>query len=213
MVTSSVQGEGKSYVGANLAVAIAQAGEKVLLVDGDLRRSNLHRVFRLSNASGLSGFLAAGRNIEDLGPLIQSTDVENLSLLTCGPRPPNPAELLNTPRLSAFLSWAGTQYDRVIVDCPPIFPISDALLWGKYINNCVFVSKFAKTRVPLMKTAAKQITSSGVKILGVVVNMSKFGGLAYSYYGSYYYKYNYHYNAEDPESPESSPRKSPAIKV
>jgi len=213
MVTSAIQGEGKSYIGVNLAAAIAQAGEKVLIVDGDLRRSTLHRVFRVSNAAGLSGFLSAGRSVEDLSRLIQPTDVENLSLLTCGPRPPNPAELLNTPRLSAFLSWAGAQYDRVIIDCPPIFPISDALLWGKYINSAVFVSKFGKTRVPLIKTAVKQLNSSGIKVLGLVINMSKFGGLTYSYYGSHYYKYNYHYGAEDSEKPESSPRKSPPIKA
>jgi capsular exopolysaccharide synthesis family protein len=215
MVTSSVQGEGKSYICANLAVAMARAGEKVIIVDGDLRRSTLHRVFRVANSSGLSGFLAAGRNIEDLKPLIQKSDVDNLSILTCGPRPPNPAELLNTPRLSAFLAWAGAEYDRVIIDCPPIFPISDALLWGKYISSCVFVSKFGKTRVPLIKTATRQMVSSGIKILGTVINMSKFGGLAYSYYGSHYYKYkyNYHYGHEDSETKDSSPRTPPAVKA
>ena len=191
MVTSTVQGEGKSYVCSNIAVAIAQAGEKILLVDGDLRRSNLHKNFRVSNSRGLSEFLAGGRNTEDLRPLIQATDVPNLSILTCGPRPPNPAELLNTPRLSAFLTWAGENYTRVIVDCPPMFPISDALLWGKYINNCIFVAAFGKTRVPLIKTAIKRFAASGIKVLGAVVNMSKFGGLSYSYYGYYQYNYNY----------------------
>ena len=193
MVTSTVQGEGKSYVCSNIAVAIAQAGEKILLVDGDLRRSNLHKNFRVSNSRGLSEFLAGGKNTDDLKHLIQPTDVENLSILTCGPRPPNPAELLNTPRLSAFLAWAGEYYDRVIIDCPPMFPISDALLWGKYINSVVYVTSFGKTRVPLIKNGTKRLQSAGIKILGSVVNMSKFGGLSYSYYGYYQYKYNYHY--------------------
>jgi len=217
MVTSSVQGEGKSYVAGNLAVAIAQAGEKVLVVDGDLRRSNLHKVFQISNAKGLSDFLAGGRNVEDIAPLVQvSADVPNLSLLPCGPRPPNPAELLNTPRLAAFLNWAHQEYDRVIVDCPPMFPISDALLWGKYLPGCIYVINFGQTRVPLIKTASKRMAAAGVKILGAVVNMSKFGGLSYSYYGYYQYKYNYHYGynyAPDPEdddapkTPEHKPRK------
>lgn len=193
MVTSTVQGEGKSYVCSNIAVAIAQAGEKVLLVDGDLRRSNLHKNFRVSNSRGLSDFLAGGRTVDELKALVQGTDVENLSILTCGPRPPNPAELLNTPRLSAFLAWAGEYYDRVIIDCPPMFPISDALLWGKYINSTVYVTCFGKTRVPIIKNATKRLLASGIKILGSVVNMSKFGGLSYSYYGYYQYKYNYHY--------------------
>ncbi|MDO8804784.1 MAG: polysaccharide biosynthesis tyrosine autokinase [Elusimicrobiota bacterium] len=212
VVSSSVQGEGKSYVAANLAAAIAQAGEKVLIVDGDLRRSNLHKVFRLSNAKGLSDFLAGGRSTDELRPLIQTTDVQNLSILTCGPRPPNPAELLNTPRLSAFLTWAGENYTRVIVDCPPMFPISDALLWGKYINNCIFVAAFGKTRVPLIKTAVKRFAASGIKVLGAVVNMSKFGGLSYSYYGYYQYNYNYGPDAEGHEGEKKHHRKTPAAK-
>ncbi|PIU19884.1 MAG: hypothetical protein COT18_05195, partial [Elusimicrobia bacterium CG08_land_8_20_14_0_20_59_10] len=208
IITSSVQGEGKSYVCANLTVAVAQAGEKVLLVDGDLRRSNIHKVFKVSNAKGLSDFLAGGRSVEDLVPLIQATEVPNLCLLTCGPRPPNPAELLNTPRLSAFLSWAQQSYDRVIIDCPPMFPISDALLWGKYIPSVMYVVNFGRTRVPLIKNAIKRLTGSKIKILGAVVNMSKFGGLSYSYYGYYQYKYNYNYNyayAPDDDQPSDGP--------
>lgn len=207
MVTSSVQGEGKSYVGANLATAFAQAGEKVLIVDGDLRRSNLHKLFRVSNSKGLSDFLAGGRSTEDIQPLIQETDVKGLSILTCGPRPPNPAELLNTPRLSAFLNWASTEYDRLIIDCPPMFPISDALLWGKYIKNCVFVTAFGKTRVPLIKNAARRLSQSGIKILGNAVNMAKFGGLSYSYYG-YSYQYNYHYGPDAEEKTKKDPVKA-----
>jgi len=197
IVSSSVQGEGKSYVGANIAAALAQAGERVLLVDGDLRRSNLHKVFRVSNSKGLSDFLASGKDVQDIRQLIQSTDVKGLSLLTCGPRPPNPAELLNTPRLSAFLSWGQGEYDRVVVDCPPMFPISDALLWGKYIPACVFVVSSGKTRVPLIRTAIRRLSASGVKILGAAVNMSRFGGLSYAYYG---YQYSYHYGPEANEA-------------
>lgn len=205
IVTSSVRGEGKTYITSNLAAAIAQAGEKVLLVDGDLRRSNLHKNFRVSNSKGLSDFLAGGRTLEELRPLIQTTEIKNLSLLTCGPRPPNPAEMLNTPRLSAFLAWAGAEYDRVIVDCPPMFPISDALLWGKHINNCIFVAVFGKTRVPLIKSSVKRMVGSGLKVLGMVVNMSKFGGLSYSYYGYHYdYNYNYHYGPDKPDATEKS---------
>lgn len=209
MVTSTVQGEGKSYVCTNIAVAIAQAGEKVLLVDGDLRRSNQHKNLRVSNTKGLSDFLAGGHNVDEIRNLIQKTDVSNLDILTCGPRPPNPAELLNTPRLSAFLAWAGEYYDRVIVDCPPMFPISDALLWGKYINSAVYVASFGKTRVPLIRNAARRLSDAGIKILGAVVNMSKFGGLSYSYYGYYKYKYNYNYNyAYAPDDAEGSVERS-----
>ncbi len=205
LVTSSIMSEGKSYISSNLAASIAQAGEKVLLVDGDLRRSNLHRLFRVSNASGLSGFLVGSGKVDDLNKLVQATDVTNLSILTCGPRPPNPAELLNTPRLSAFVAWACAQYDRVIVDCPPIFPISDALLWGRYINNCAFVVKFGKTRIPLVRSAVKHLSSSGIKVLGAVLNMSKLGGLTYSHSGTHHHQYNYQYEADDSDSQPSNP--------
>jgi len=143
--------------------------------------------------------------------LIQATDVPGLSILTCGQRPPNPAELLNTPRLSAFLAWAGEDYDRVIVDCPPMFPISDVLLWGKYISNCIFVAAFGKTRVPIIRTAVKRILSSGIKVLGSVVNMSKFGGLSYSYYG--YYQYNYNYGPDAVEGEKGTSRKKTPVKA
>lgn len=201
IVTSTVQCEGKSYISANLAAAIAQTGEKVLIVDGDLRRSSLHKVFRVSNAKGLSDFLAGGRNVEELAPLIRSTDVPGLSVLTCGPHPPNPAELLNTPRLGAALAWAGEYFDRMIIDCPPMLPLSDALLWGKHVSGCVFVVSFGETRVVHIRTAAKGLANAGIKILGTVVNMSRFGGLSYSHYG--YDQYNYHYAPETSEAQES----------
>ncbi len=195
IVTSSAQGEGKTYIASNLAAAIAQAEGKVLIVDGDLRHSSLHKVFRLSNSNGLSDFLAGGHNAEDLRLLIKSTDVKNLSVLTCGPRPPNPAELLDTPRLSALLTWTCEDYDYVIVDCSPIFPVSEVLLWGKHINNCIFVTAFGKTRIPLIKTAVKQMLDSGLNVLGAVVNMSKFGGSSDSHC-------DHNYGPEKPEPRE-----------
>ncbi len=197
LVTSSVQGEGKSYVCANIAFSIAQAGEKVLVIDGDMRRSNVHKMFSVSNSKGVSDFLARGKDAEELRGLIQKTELDNLSILTCGPRPPNPAELLNTPRVSALLNWAHANYDRVIIDCPPVFPISDIMLWGRYINRCIFIVRHGTTRVKLIQNAINRLNSTGVKALGAVINLSKLGGLSYSYYGSYYkYHYNYYYRDE-----------------
>ncbi|MDD4004276.1 MAG: polysaccharide biosynthesis tyrosine autokinase [Elusimicrobiaceae bacterium] len=201
LVTSSMQGEGKSYVCANIAFSIAQAGEKVLIIDGDLRRSNIHKLFRISNAKGVSDFLARGRDALELRELVQKSELENLDILPCGPRPPNPAELLNTPRVSALIDWAMCNYDRVIIDCPPVFPISDIMLWGKYIGRCIFIVRHGETRVKLIQNALGQLEKTGVKMLGAVVNMSKLGGLSYSYYGSYYkYKYNYNYQADSDSS-------------
>ena len=195
IVTSTVQGEGKSFLAANIAVAMAQAGEKVLLIEGDMRRSNVHKMFHVPNPKGLSDFLATG-TMEELPGLIQASEVKNLSLLVCGPHPPNPAELLNTPKLSSLLTWAKKEYFRVIVDCPPMFPLSDSLLWGKYIPGTIYTVAFAKTRIPLIKTGAKLLGAANVKILGAVINMAKAGGMSY-YYGPEDYKYSYSYKADE----------------
>lgn len=196
LVTSTVQEEGKSHVSSNLAVAYAQMHPKVLIIDGDLRRPSLHRKFQVSSEKGLSNFLAAGEDAGELSDLLQDTVVPNLKLLPCGPRPPNPSELLNTPRVAALLAWATAHFDRVIVDSPPIFPISDTILWGRHVKHAVFVVRFGKTRIPLVRNATKRLEVSGIKTLGVAVNAATQGGLAYSHYGGYNYQYYRAYTEE-----------------
>lgn len=196
LVTSTVQEEGKSHISANLAVAYSQMHPKVIIIDGDLRRPSLHRKFQVSSERGLSNFLAAGEDSAELPALLQDTVIPNLKLLPCGPRPPNPSELLNTPRVAALLQWATEKFDRVIVDCPPVFPISDAILWGRHIKHAVFVVRFGKTRIPLIRNAAKRLEVSGIKPLGVAVNAATQGGLAYSHYAGYNYQYYRAYTEE-----------------
>jgi len=189
LVTSTVQDEGKSYVASNLAVAFSQLGEKVLLITGDLRRPSIHKNFRVSSERGLSDFLAKGQRIEELPELTQESEVPGVHVLACGPRPPNPSELLNTPRLGALVSWAKTNYDRVIVDCTPMYPIHDTMLWGRQVSAAVFVVRYGRTRAPLVAKACQRLREGGVKILGAVVNAAKPGGLTYSSYGYYYQQY------------------------
>jgi len=189
LVTSSVQEEGKTYVASNLAVSFAQLGEKVLIIDGDLRRPQMHKNFSLSTERGLSNFLAAGQGVEELASLVVSSDVPGLWVLPCGTRPPNPSELLNTPRLSALLAWAKQNYDRVVVDCTPMFPIHDTLLWGRHIRTAVFVVRYGRTRVPLIGDAVGRLGGAGVKVAGLAVNAAKLGGLSYAGYGYYYQQY------------------------
>ncbi|MEK7389810.1 MAG: polysaccharide biosynthesis tyrosine autokinase [Elusimicrobiota bacterium] len=190
LVTSTVQEEGKSFVSANLAVAIAQLGQKVLLVDGDLRRPRQHHSFHLSNEKGLSDFLSgSGVFIQDI---VQKSGVEALDVVVCGSRPPNPAELLNTSKLEAFLVWARGRYSRVIVDCPPVFPVSDILLWGRHVKQSIFVTRFGRTRVPLIRAATARLRVGGLKILGGVVNGARLGTMTYAdgrYYEQYYRDY------------------------
>ncbi len=197
LVTSSIKEEGKSYIAANIAVSYAQLGERVLLLDGDLRRPKVHKMFGVSNARGVSEYLAKSEKIESLNSLIQESGVMNLHVMPCGTRPPNPSELLNTPKVAALLEWTSANYDRVIIDCPPIFPISDTLLWGKQGIPCVFSVRFGKTRVNVIDSASKRIKSAGMKILGVAINMASFKGLAYAPYGYYYHQYYQHYYQDD----------------
>lgn len=197
LISSSGQGEGKSHLSVNLLVAMAQAGKKVLLVDGDLRRSRLHRVFRLSNDKGLSRIWNADPKKADYAANIQEVkEVPNLFVMTSGQRPPNPAELLNTPKLADFLEWAGKNFDRVVIDCPPILPVTDTLLWGRYIPRAVFVVKYGKTNSQLAQLALDKLQKAGIKVLGAVINQYRPEGLSYGKYG-YYKTYGYYTDEKD----------------
>ena len=195
LISSSLQGEGKSHLSSNLLVAMAQAGKKVLLVDGDLRRARVHKVFRLSTEKGLSNIWDADPKKADYAANIQAVkDVPNLFVMTAGQRPPNPAELLNTPKLGDFIEWAQKNFDQVVVDCPAILPVSDTLLWGKYIPRTIFVIKYGKTNAKLAKIALDKLQKAGIKVLGAVIGHYKPEGLSYGKYG--YYK-SYSYYSED----------------
>ena len=191
IVASSVQSEGKSFFAVNLAVALAQTQKKVLLVDGDLRRSRLHKVFKLSNEKGLTNIWNEDKKVSDFAYNVQQTEVDNLSVMTSGTRPPNPSELLNTPLLEKFIKWANENYDTVIIDCPAVLPVSDTLLWGKYINKAVFVIKYGSTNVRLAEIALEKMKNVGIKVLGGVISQYEPKGITYSKYG-YYKNYSYY---------------------
>lgn len=199
LVSSSMQGEGKSNLSANLAVALAQTGKRVLLVDGDLRRSRLHKVFKVSPEKGLSYLWDKNPAKADYAANVQPTpDIANLFIMTAGQRPPNPTELLNTPRLAHFVQWAQTQYDHVIVDCPAILPVADTMLWGKYIPRTIFVIRYGKTNVRAAQMALNKLQKAGVKILGAVIGhyRPENSGLSYGKYGYYQSGYSYYYSSD-----------------
>ena len=196
LVSSPMQGEGKSNLSSNLAVALAQVGKKVLLIDGDLRRSRLHKVFRVSPEKGLSNIWDQDPAKADYSANVQPVaDVPNLFIVTAGNRPPNPTDLLNTPRLKDFIEWAQRTYDQVIVDCPAILPVADTMLWGKFIPRTIFVIKHGKTNVRSAKMALDKLQKAGIKVLGVVLGHYKKQGLSYGKYG-YYKSYSYYYSDE-----------------
>ena len=201
LVSSSMQGEGKSNLAANLAVALAQNGKRVLLIDGDLRRSRLHKVFKVSPEKGLSYLWDKDPAKADYAGNIQPVpDVKNLFIATAGQRPPNPTELLNTPRLTHFLDWAQKAYDQVIVDCPAILPVADTMIWGKYIPRTVFIIRYGKTNVRAAQMALDKLQKAGIKVLGAVIGHYRPQNSGLSYYGKYgYYKSGYSYYYSDDE--------------
>ena len=181
-VTSSVPQEGKSSVSANLAVARAQCGQKVLLVDADMRRPTQHHVWEISNQFGLSNILNHEIKWEDS---IQNV-MPNLDVLTAGTVPHNPIALLDSPFMEAFINNVSQRYDRVIFDTPPLIGIADTKIIGKLIDGFLFVVRPGLADYGSASAAKKVLDSTGQKVLGVIVNGANMKHEPY-YYNNYYY--------------------------
>ena len=179
-LTSSNAGEGKSWVTANLAISCAQYGKKVLIVDADLRKGRQHRIFRKSNGTGLSELLKNLRgNLkeedvqkieEELTLKIQDTEVSNVYLLSSGPVPFNPSELLGTANIEFLLELLKKEFDLIIVDTPPATIITDALLFANKVDYMFIVASSRKTKKEGLVNTKKAIESVGGKISGIILN-------------------------------------------
>ncbi len=190
LITSSLQGEGKSFISSSLSAAFAQAGKKVLLVDGDLRRGRLHRIFKLSNEKGLSSLWTEGQTLESAKKNIQKTDVKDLFVLTSGPRPANSSELLSTPVLKDFIESLQSSFDLIFIDCPASLPVADTFLWGQIIDKAVFAVRQGKTPVKSAKFALERMKQTNIKVIGCVINDCHQSGTPYGEYGYYKSYYN-----------------------
>ncbi|KXG78342.1 Tyrosine-protein kinase YwqD [Fervidicola ferrireducens] len=180
VVTSSMPQEGKSTVAANLAVSIASTRSKVLLVDADLRRPKLYKLFRLENYKGLSNFLA-----EDLPLESVITKMANLHIITSGPIPPNPAEILGSSKMKKFLDEMATKYDMILLDAPPVNSVADAAILSTLVDGVILVVETGVTAREAAIAAKQQLEKVNAKILGVVLNkikQDKNGGYYYYYY-------------------------------
>ena len=190
LITSSLQGEGKSFLSSSLAAAFAQAGKKVLLIDGDLRRGRLHRIFKLSNEKGLSSLWTEGQTLEGAKKNIQKTDVKDLFVLTSGPRPANSSELLSTPVLREFIESLTNSFDLVLIDCPASLPVADTFLWGQIIDKAIFAVRQGKTSIKSAKFALERMKQTNIKVFGCVINDCHQSGTPYGEYGYYRSYYN-----------------------
>ncbi len=190
-LTSVNASEGKSTVTDNLAIVWAQTGQKVLLVDADLRRSTLHRSFNLDNREGLTTILTSRAHTIDLNTIIQPSGIDNLSLLPSGPTPPNPAELLSSQRMKDFLKAARERYDMVIVDVPPMLGVTDTQVISHDLDAVVLVVKQGQTQKLGAKRAVELLKMAHANLLGYVMNDVVSDGSA-----GYGYGYGYGYDGD-----------------
>ncbi|WP_336790615.1 CpsD/CapB family tyrosine-protein kinase [Paenibacillus sp. MMO-177] len=182
MVSSAGPGEGKSTTIANLAVAFSQSDRKVVLIDADMRKPTAHKTFQISNRFGLSSVISQQSTLQEV---IQSTDVPNLDVITAGPIPPNPAEMLASKRMTALLDELRTMYDIVLVDTPPLLAVTDAQIAATKSDGVVLVVDQGRVKRQFAQKAIQNLQNVNARILGVVLNNVKRRSNEEAYY--YYY--------------------------
>jgi len=168
LVTSALPQEGKTMTASNLAAAFAQNDRRVVLVDGDLRRRGISQAFRVATSEGLSGLLRREQSVVE--GMIHSTEAENLDVLPAGPLPPNPAELLASPRMRTIVSELSTMYDLVVIDGPPLEAVADAAVLGSIARSTLLVVDSRRSRRAPLRRARETLDRAGASILGVVLN-------------------------------------------
>ncbi len=187
LITSSQPAEGKTTTSVNTAISLAQTGAAVLIIDADLRRPRVHKVFNLKNNAGLSNYLAGEA---ELASMIQVA-MPNLYVLPVGPLPPNPAELLGSPKMKLAVETLSANFDYVIIDSPPVSSFADSLILSSLVEGVIIVVKSRTTPREMAQRTKAHLQSVGAKILGVVVNHIKLQPHDYYYYSTYYSRYYY----------------------
>lgn len=186
LITSTIPGEGKSYISSNLAISFAQAGKKVLIIDCDLRKGRQHRMFKLNSRKGLSNLLISDNSYKDY---IAATKIENLYVIPRGVVPPNPSELLGSKKNVQLIEELKKHFDIIILDGAPITGLSDSLIISSIVDKVLIVSSINRTPKTELKNIKKSLENVGANIAGLVIN--NINNKTDSY-GSYYY-YNYGY--------------------
>mgnify|MGYP000947234383 CR=1 FL=1 len=187
VITSAGPMEGKTTTVTNLAVTFAQMGSKVLLIDADLRKPRIHKIFLLPNDTGLTNLLASGR---DYSRFIRSTAVPNLDVLVSGIIPPNPSELLNSNAMREFIRKASADYDYIFLDAPPVISVTDASIISTYVDGTILVARSGKVERDALKRAKELLDKVNANIIGVVLNYLD------KQSGGYYYDYSYYYSED-----------------
>lgn len=200
LVTSAAPMEGKSTVSANLAVVMAQAGLRVVLMDCDLRRPSMHTIFNQPNRSGLTDMMLQASTQWDAA--VQTTPITNLFILPSGSLPPNPSELLGSDRFRQFIERMSNTYDMVIIDSPPLLPVTDSAILSRAVDGVMLVVDTGATRAGALVQSKEQIERVGGHLLGVVMNKLSPGRSG----SHYYYYYQYAYGSDGRRSGRKPPR-------
>lgn len=194
LITSGQPREGKTTTALNLSITLAQRGDRVVLIDSDLRRPRVHRAFQMSNQSGLSSYLAGASPIDKV--IRAAPGVPNLFVITAGPTPPNPAELLSSEPVTALFSELRRQFDFVVLDSPPAITVADAMILAAHADGVILVAHGGATSRDSLRHARKLLAAANARMLGVVLNNVDMRSADYKYYYSYYYGDYYRHMVE-----------------
>jgi capsular exopolysaccharide synthesis family protein len=195
LVTSGQPGEGKTTTVVNTAISLAQLGASVLIIDCDLRKPATHKVFGVDPTRGLSTYLSRNVPIEDL---VHRLQIPNLSLLPCGPIPPNPAELISSEKMKSMVKMLAERYDHVLIDSPPLINVTDPVILSTLVDGVILVVHGGKSTRDVVRRARHELSSVGAKIFGVVLNNVDLRSEGYDNY--YYYRYYSDYGHSESES-------------
>jgi succinoglycan biosynthesis transport protein ExoP len=187
LVTSSQPAEGKTTTAINTAITLAQADADVIVIDCDLRRPRVHNYFEMDNSQGLTNYLSGERDTENLIKTYPA--LPRLKVITSGPIPPNPAELLSSNEMKNLLQFLSGRYRHVIIDSPPAISFTDAAILSTLVDGVVLVAMANKSSIHLMRRFKQRLSGIGARIYGVVLNGIKSGSVEYEYYGAGYYNY------------------------
>lgn len=189
LFTSAKTKEGKTTTVVNLAITLAHSKHKVLLIDCDLRKPRIHKLFDLSNEYGVVNLLAKNKELNEV--IQKVAEIENLEVMTSGPIPPMPAELLSSDRMKALISDLSKNYDYILIDTPPVLSVTDAMILANMVDGVVLVVATGQTHMDAIKTAQKSLEKVNANILGVILSKAERGKNAY-----YYYHYDYNYGED-----------------
>jgi capsular exopolysaccharide synthesis family protein len=185
LVTSAAPSDGKTTVACSIAIALAQSGQRVCIIDCDLRRPRLHRIFDRAGDAGVTNVLVGDSTIQDVA---QPTEIENLFCIPSGPTPPNPADLLHSERFRQFLEDASEAFDRIVLDSPPLVAVTDSAIISTLVDGTVYVLRAFSTTRAVARQGMRILSDVDGPVVGAVLNAVDLSRHEYSYYQYYYYK-------------------------